>query len=161
MTTDIVKRICKVHGKLFEADLIKKGKLKSGNQAYRCRKCMKEMHRRHYEANREKVLGSIKKYREENRERVRTWKREYDCKYRERDAEKKRKRQRKLYYKQREMLHDRYIRHLICKRSLLRYGDITPSLVEMKRTLIIAKKYIKNSKTKLSLKSGENHDENK
>lgn len=145
----MILKNCKKHGDLTANDLIKKGKLASGNQAYRCKKCMKELHSKNYANKKEIILKKIKEYKELNKERVKSWKKAYAKKHLERDRDKKRARDHKLYLKSKKGLEDRYIKHLICKRSMLRYQDIPKSFIEFKRILLQVKKTIKEHKIAL------------
>lgn len=140
-----ILKTCKYHGNLYENDLIKKGKLKSGNQSYRCKKCMKEMHHKNYEMNKLKIKEKTQQYRSKNKEKVKEWKVDYYHKYKERDKEKKRKRDKKYYDKGKDQLNDRYIKHLIQKRTPLKYKDIPEELIKLKRTILLTKKQIKES----------------
>src|SRR3990167_3054168 len=63
---------CMKHGNLFLPDVIKSGINRwTGGQAYKCRHCMKDFHKKHYENNREKVLSACEKYKKENPEKYR------------------------------------------------------------------------------------------
>lgn len=141
-----ITKNCKKHGDLTEKDIIKKGKLKSGNQAYRCKKCMQDLHANNYQANKEKIRLKLKKYKEENLAKFKQIKKECEQKYRERDRDKKRERDKRLYLRQKEIMSDRYIKHLIAKRSLLKFKDIPPSLIEFKKVLLRTKLIIKQHK---------------
>ncbi len=51
-----VIKSCKTHGDLILDQCIKARINKDGSQAYRCKLCMQELHRKHYEKHKDKVL---------------------------------------------------------------------------------------------------------
>ncbi len=62
---------CPKHGSLFILDVIKSGMSRiNGEQQYKCRKCMRDMHKAHYENNKEEVLKKQSIYRANNPEKV-------------------------------------------------------------------------------------------
>lgn len=137
-----MNKVCKKHGKLSDNDIIKKGFHKSGLPAFRCGKCMKEIHAANYKKNKDKILCKTKEYREKNQEMVKQWKREFFYKNRERDRGKKRERDKRHHKNMIENLTDSYMKHLISKRSNIKYNDIPLTLIELKRTLLLSKKAI-------------------
>lgn len=139
---------CKKHGDLTEKDIIKKGKLQSGRQAYRCKRCQQELHKSNYQSNKEKIVEKVKKYRADNVEKVIEWKRDYFEKNKERYRERKRENDKNLYAKSREELSDRYIKNLIIRRSELKFNDVPNEFVELKRSLYKLKTGIKKMKEK-------------
>lgn len=78
---------CKKHGKLGFDDMIRAGYQSSGNPRYKCRRCMKDMHRSHYERNKEKYVIKQRIYRAENAEQVKEKKRLYYQSYKERRSQ--------------------------------------------------------------------------
>ena len=63
-------KVCGRHGDLFKDDLIKSGVKRNGEQQYKCKKCMADYHKQHYELNKLSVKLKHQKYRTENREKV-------------------------------------------------------------------------------------------
>lgn len=137
-----ITRNCKKHGNLIGSEIIRKGKLKSGNQAYRCRKCMQELHKNNYNKNKNELYEKIKKYKQENKDLVRKWKRDFFVKNREKYLPSKRLRDRERHKKGVKDLTDDYLKHLISKRSSIKYSDIPKSLIELKRCLLMTKRKI-------------------
>ncbi len=72
--TPLVK--CPNHGELFLKDVIKSGKIKrTGEQQYKCKVCMSKFHKKHYQDNKEKVLGNNSQYRKNNPDKIKElWK---------------------------------------------------------------------------------------
>lgn len=62
---EIIK-VCKKHGELTIDFLIKARINTNGEQAYRCKICMQELHRDHYKKNKEKVLLAHDLYRQKD-----------------------------------------------------------------------------------------------
>ena len=60
---------CVKHGNLYIKDVIKSGKNRTGEQRYKCRECMKDIHRNHYINNKEDILRKQAEYRNLNKER--------------------------------------------------------------------------------------------
>lgn len=145
-------KTCNAHGKLFQEDVIKAGNYKSGNPRWRCRKCMKDMHAKHYELHKAKVLIAHANYRKENPETVKQSKRKSWLIHKEKYLEKENARRAKYKalnpekYKAMENkrvheLHDSYVKKCITKRSsILKSADIPPSLVECARALLKLKR---------------------
>lgn len=71
---DILKRPlmeCRKHGNLFIVDVIKGGKSRwTGEQRFKCRQCMKELHKDYYKRKKDYVLNKHAQYRANNPERV-------------------------------------------------------------------------------------------
>ena len=63
----------------------------AGGRRARCRECVAEDKRRHYEENRDKVLESRRRYHEENRDKVRERKRRYHEENRDKELERNRR----------------------------------------------------------------------
>ena len=69
---------CITHGQLFADKVIKAGKSKwTGIQQYKCRECMSNAHRNHYEKNKENVLIKTKNYRINNPKKIKEIRRIY------------------------------------------------------------------------------------
>jgi ribosomal protein S21 len=144
---------CNAHGKLYIDDVIKSGISKAGTQQYKCRKCMKEMHKRHYEMNKLLVKGKHKKYRDENKEKIALIKKKSRIKNKFKWLEEsklidsyvrhsmelsRKKNARKNHKKQQETenLSDDYIRKLLTKRSSLKMNEIPQEMIECKKVLV-------------------------
>jgi len=62
---------CRKHGALFIQDVIKGGKSRwTGEQRYKCRKCMSEVHKDYYERKKDYVLLKHAEYRKLNPEKI-------------------------------------------------------------------------------------------
>lgn len=155
-------KVCKEHGDLFKDDVIKQGKNAQGEIKWKCKQCMKRLHKEHYELNKAKVLAYQRAYREKNPERVRQIK--YDSwfrngykylirenlrkkKYKELYAEKYRERDKRRV----ENLEDSYVKKVLMNRSNLKSEDIPDSLVEIKRALIILKRNVKKAQDEVKI----------
>ena len=147
MTKSLIIKTCKKHGELKQEDIIKRGKHRSGNPAIRCRLCMKELHANHYKRNKEKVAKKNKEYKQNNREKIREITNNYYAKIKDTDKYKEKHRisHQKDAKKKVETLSDRYMRQLISRGSGIKYSEIPDSLVSFKRSLLLAKKCIKNA----------------
>lgn len=135
---------CKKHGELTPAKLIKKGKGKNGEQLYRCRQCMKDLHDKHYAVYKDIVLKKQKIYKEKYPEKVAASHAKSDKKYRERDRERNNEYKPEWDRKKTEKLADRYIKKLIVKRSGISETMVTQSMIEFKRAIVLLKNGIKN-----------------
>lgn len=153
-----ILKSCKKHGDLEKKDLIKKSIDKKGVQKWRCKHCMSDLHKENYKKNKEKVLKKCKLYREENKELVLQWKRDYSKKHKERDRSKKQSRDKKRRINMVKNLTDEYMKHLISKRSAIKFNDIPQSLIALKRSLLIVKGKIKEQRM---LNKDDNNHENK
>lgn len=170
--TDVNKtmKVCSKHGNLKMEHLIKAGKNKSGKQQYKCKPCLKEFQRNHYQLNKLAYAVKTKEWRANNIER----KKELDRKYRQEHRDHLRERNRitnKIYRikhkhalaakskmhkgKARRALADPYIRRLLCEGTGLRAVDITPELIELKRTTLQIKKLSRAQRGNDKLKSPE------
>lgn len=154
-----VFKICRVHGELFEDTVIKSGiNKKTGEQHYRCKECMKMMHKDHYERNKEKVKAAQQiykakdphKHREmKNASNRKTWqknKEEYRkrrTKWDKENPEKKSARQKKYKDKAVRTLSDKYVKQVLVKDSGLKFSAIPDNIVKIKRELIKLKRIIK------------------
>jgi len=153
-----IKR-CISHGDLYKEDVIKSGTTKAGSQQFKCRHCMKEAHRKHYELNKAKLKIKYAQYRKENPEKIKEirkkyWKkiknetrearRERWRKWRMANPEKHAKRNRKYKKQITKDLTDVYVRQVISTDSFLKAEDIPQSLIEAKRAVMMLKRGIKN-----------------
>lgn len=112
-----------------------------------CKKCHIIYARKYYPKRKE----YMKKYREENKARLRVqlkeWKKNHkeSCKkYRQKEGEKEKAKVRKNRYA--KLLTDAYLRQGICHRSNLRARDITNEMVRIRRAIIKFKRYEKEKK---------------
>ncbi len=151
-------KVCDKHGDLFKDDVIKAGKFSSGNQRYRCKKCMKEIHQKHYDLHKIKVLAKHNAYKKENPERAKETKRKSYLKHKHKYLEKenaRRARFKKLnpekYHeferKSVDELSDRYVKKTITKRTTLRNADIPNELVECVRAVMKLRRSLKKSRS--------------
>jgi hypothetical protein len=148
---------CSTHGKLYKDDVIKSGKSRSSNeQLYRCKFCMKEMHKKHYQLNKAKILASHHDYRKNNKEKHKQIKRKsylvHRRKYLKKENERRlrfKKENPQLYKdidrKRVDELHDSYVKKILTNRTGLKSSDIPMSLVECTRALIQLKRGIKKN----------------
>jgi hypothetical protein len=135
---------CKKHGPLTQDNLIKKGKNKSGSQAYRCKFCMRDLHKKYYIKNKEKIDEKNRLYRKKNKEQMREMRREHYHATKKLNSSNKRKLDKKVNKKQVENLSDRYVKHLLSKNKKLKYGEVTQQLIEEKRKVLINMRESKN-----------------
>lgn len=143
-----IVHVCKYHGPLESENFIKKGKHTSGNQAYRCRFCMRDIHAKNYLKNKEIINEKNRLWRQKNKELMREARTEYyhATKNLYPNQKCKRKRDVKLNKKQVENLSDRYIKQLLTKHGKYKVAQITPSLIEEKRKMVIEKRQRKEQK---------------
>ena len=151
-------KVCAKHGVLTKDDLIKKGKTKAGTPQYRCRMCMKDLHDKYYEINRDIILNKQNQYRIDNPDKrteakYKSWKKHAD-KNRDKDNE----RRKRFDKKQTETLADRYMKKLIVKGTTLSWTDIPQSMIELKRSLLLLKKGMADT---LQIKLGDKLNEDK
>jgi len=59
----MIVKTCKHHGELTRDQLIKKGKDKKNEPIYRCKQCMKDLHDKYYQINKEIVLQTQREYK--------------------------------------------------------------------------------------------------
>lgn len=134
---------CPKHGDLYKDDVIKAGKEKSGNPRFRCKQCMRDIHAKHYDLNKIKILHSHKKYREVNEEKVKQTKRDSNRKnrhkYRERENLRKKLAER-IHCKE---LSNRYVKKLIVKRTGISMSDVPDNLIDCMRAVQKLKRNIK------------------
>lgn len=153
---------CKVHGKLYleKNEVIKQG-IRKGQQAYRCKQCMKESHVKHYQKHKGKIKIAHQRYKEKdplkyrqmkNESKRRLWhvhkekygkiRNDWDKK----NPEKKRARNKKYKDKAIKFLTDRYVKHQLCRDTSLKASDLPKSLIELKRALLLIKRKVKEMK---------------
>jgi len=158
--TDIVKT-CKNHGDLTLDHLIRSGLQKNGSISYRCKLCMKDIHKNNYEKNKIKIRERHRKYREENYHHYReisnkSAKKNRDLNpekeknrkelYRKNNKEKIRKRQINFKNKAVKELRDVYIKQRLTERSILKHSDIPRVLLEAKRASLLLHRELKRRK---------------
>lgn len=165
---------CIHHGKLYIKDIIKSGISKSGAQQYKCKHCMQEMHKKHYELNKLKIRLTHQKYRAENKEKVKETKRKSRLKNIEKEQERSRERwqkymlenpslarERNRKYKRKMVreLTDTYIKKSLTDGTMLRYQDVPESLINAKRAVFMLRRGIKKqaTQTKLNIQEKEKH----
>jgi len=105
-------KTCKKHGDLTQNQIIKSG-ITHGNQRYKCKLCMKEVHRNNYIKNKEKINEKTSEYKRNNRSRYN----ELNKYYRERYNEKLTKEHDELVLQRRLGLTNS---HLIARRKLIK-----------------------------------------
>ena len=76
---------CKKHGSLFLKNVIKSGKGRLiGEQRYKCRECMRELHKNYYQRNKDYVLNKCSDYKKNNPDKIK----EIRIKYKEKNNDK-------------------------------------------------------------------------
>ena len=155
--TEIIK-VCKRHGELKREDVIKQGKNKINEARFKCKSCMKEIHHANYEKNKDKIYVRTRKWKKDNAERLNELRLKYYWQYKEKDHEKKIERDRKYHNKSSMELNDVYVKHVITKRTNLKYSDIPDELVKLKRSLLEAQRKIRQN---LMVNKGKKLNENK
>jgi len=135
---------CEKHGYLYINDVIKSGKTKAGTPQYKCRQCMQEIHKRNYQMNKLIIKEKHKKYRLENKEKIKQIKKEsfqkHGYKYLPRENERKRLHD----LKGSAELNDRYVKKLIVKRTTLSMSDVSPEMIECVRAIHLLKRKVKS-----------------
>lgn len=140
---------CLKHGSLTIDDCIKSGKSPGGIPRYKCRACMKDLHDQHYKNNKEKVLKKVRDYRQTNPEKIKEIRKKYDEKTREKHRPADNERRKRWKAKDVQELGDVYIKQSLVRGTSLKYSDIPPALVELKRATL---------KVKLAVKSHRDSD---
>jgi hypothetical protein len=135
---------CVHHGDLYQEDVIKSGKKKNGDQIYKCKHCMADFHKSHYELNKIKVKMAQAVYRENNKEKYLEIKRKSFKKHGHKYLEKNNERRKLFDRKATPELGDRYIKKLLVKNTNLSWKDLPPSLIECKKVLMQFKRKIKS-----------------
>lgn len=148
-----ILKICRIHGYLTKKDVVKKGRLDTIE--YRCNLCYKEIKRKYYEKNKEKVLQKNAEYRKADPAKRAAQKIKSALnnpysrkKYVEKDYE--------YWKKSKENLTDMYVKRLICKRSGLKHADIPQNLIDFVRDAKMFKEKIKEIRI---VKKIDKHDE--
>lgn len=152
---------CSKHGNLYADDVIKAGKSRwTGEQKFKCKKCMKELHKKHYELNKIKVLSKHAKYRADNRAKIIIKHREdrqknrikYMSDNQRADAYFRHKFEGQMLNKKYkdakevENLTDGYIRRKIKYQTGLKKEDIPDVLIEAKRAVLLLRRGIKKKR---------------
>jgi hypothetical protein len=150
---------CAYHGKLYEEDVVKAGKTKAGTTKYRCKKCLSDSHKKHYELHRLNIRLKQQQYKNENREKVKEIKRKWRLDNIETERAKSRERWRKFSAENHKLekernakakrkmsrqLTDNYMKKLLTHRTNLKYKDIPQSLIEAKRATMKIKRAIQS-----------------
>lgn len=158
---------CKYHGQLTKEECIRAGKQKSGALRYRCRACMKEMHRKNYERNRDRLLQKHAVYREVNKEKISEIRKAYwqkikdkpektanarikNKEYRQKHREKIRKRESEWKRKTVELLTDSYLKRLISESKGIPRAKIAREMIEAKRNELKQKRALKQLEFKFN-----------
>ncbi len=162
MTDEIeVKQQCPTHGELLlsNGSLIKKGFYK-GRQTYRCKLCMKEIHKNNYLKNKEKInaahavyrnsdIEKFRKMRNDSAKRCRPKYTEYNTKrklaYDKAHPEQKKTRNKRHKDRAVEGLFDWYVKRNIIADKPFKNKDVTPEMVEMIRIAMDMKRKIKRT----------------
>lgn len=155
-------KTCHKHGKLYQDDLIKSGKSRwTDEQQWKCKQCMKDMHKRNYELNKLKINLKSKHYRTKNPEKVRAIKlvsrrkkqdienqksRERWEKWEKRNPGKVQEMNRKVKKIAHAELNDSYIKQNIVKRTGLKHDEIPQLLVDAKRAVMMLKRQVKTKR---------------
>lgn len=145
----MIIKICKQHGNLFEKDVIKAGKNPTGGERLRCRACMKEIHRKNYLANKNKIDAKHAAYRRNNPGKVRAVKANSFRKGQKLKIEKalsgKKRRSDKYNERIRETIDDKYCKDKLTRGTSLKFSDIPQALVDLKRATLMIRRYVKNT----------------
>lgn len=145
----MLAKTCKHHGQLNQEDIIKSG-VSNGKQQYKCKLCMKVLHRKNYEKNKDSILKKAREYKKNTfgwRKKASAYDAKYraqnpekrkisDAKYRSKNLQKRRSQQSQRRKKEVEALADSYVKGKICRGTNLVASDIPQSLVEFKRALM-------------------------
>ena len=150
---------CSSHGALYKDDVIKAG-VTYGKQRYKCRECMKELHKNHYELNKLKVQLKHKEYKEKDIEKWRNIKKESFKRNKHKYVERQKISHANLSKKQAKELADRYIKRQLARSANLSHKDIPQEMIDCKRVLMQLKRGIKRNtfEQKLNRKETENGD---
>jgi len=101
---------------------------------------IREQQGKHYKKNKEKIILQISVWSLKNKDK----KSVYNKKYRKRNVDKINTYHGKLWSEYRDNLDVRYIKKLLCNSAELKYLDIPPELIEMKRIEIAMLRELKN-----------------
>ena len=163
-------KTCKKHGNLTRDKCIKAKVNKNGTQGYRCKLCMQELHKKHYQANKDKVLEYQREYRAKNAEKIKESKQKYakklweenkdnpefrekhrqrDREWRKRNASAERARDKRYSARIISELGDSYVRDKLKKGTNLKSQDIPPELIDFKRTIMLTKRLIRHKNNKV------------
>lgn len=151
-------KTCSKHGKLFREQVIKAGKSHSGKPAWKCKECMKDMHKKHYELNKAKVLAQHAIYRKENPEKVAQTKRNWCDKNKEKYLRMSRERykrwemnnpekanvaSRNAKKKAVKVLADSYVKKSLVRHTGLSTKDLPNNLVQAQRAIMMLNRGLK------------------
>jgi len=157
--TEIIKqpiKECSKHGKLYREDVIKAGKERSGNQKYKCKKCMKELHAKHYELHKVKVKLAHEQYKNKNKTQVAKSKAESYKKNKHKYLARENERKRIYDREATKLLKDRCIKKLLVKRTGLSMSDVPQELIETMRAVQLLKRGIKSHSLKKKIEDKKN-----
>jgi hypothetical protein len=153
--TEIVKT-CIHHGPLTREQV----NINGGN-TFRCKKCRKISHIKHYETHKHEVKLKHKEYRDNNKEKVAASKRESWLRHKHKYLEKRQLHYREHYYHnyekerlrdnlrktfQRQTLGDYYVKARLQKQTGISAKEIPDYLVELKRVSLTLRRSIKHKK---------------
>ncbi len=140
--------VCNKHGKLYVSDVNRSELTKTGKQRYRCKRCQKDQHTRHYEANKALYRLKQQQFRKEKPELVAAQRK----RYRKKDSYKRiRTIQEKVWVRN---LATHYVKKIIAKKHKgLLYSEVPAELVELQRLVMQLRREIKLKQ------SGENSNE--
>jgi hypothetical protein len=151
-------KVCIRHGDLYQPDVIKSGKHPNGEQNYKCRWCMKVMHKKHYELNKAKVLAAHTDYRKRKPEKIKEMRKIYKEKNKDDELRKTKERwakweqkfpkaakRRNQRFKEKsvETLNDSYIKQSLQRSTGLKSENIPITLIEAKRAVMMLKRGVK------------------
>jgi len=152
---------CAKHGNLYRDDVIKSGKSRwTGEVQWKCRQCMKEMHKKHYELHKVKVKLKHADYRDKNRNKLAITKRlsrdrnrlKYmrsttiaDSAFRHTMEMQKAKKMTRDKIEV-DNLTDKYVTRKIIYKSGLKPEDVPQELIEAKRAILLLKRGIRKKR---------------
>lgn len=152
---------CRKHGDLTREGVIKTGYRVNLTIRWKCKQCMKELHRANYLKNLPKIKAKHNAYRQADPEKIKKCRNESFKKHRHKYLEREnvRKKQWRLdnlpYVKYRESnyskyqvkgLADGYLKKLLKRGTKLEAKDIPPELVKVKRITLAINRDIKKRK---------------
>lgn len=148
--TDELKKTCKIHGELTP-DLIQSLVNKRGYPFTRCRLCERERNKRYRIQNREKIRERERQYWENNKEAIKEKRilnnhmTSTDCYHA--NPKKYREHYRAVQKKYRDELHDSYVKKCLQDGNKeLKFDDFSPDMVELKRSVMQLKRETKKTK---------------
>jgi hypothetical protein len=155
--------ICRKHGELLEAQVIRAGKV-DDRQLYKCKECRKEIRRKNYDKNKDKILSSQKLYKKNNLQKVLEIKRISNRKYHLRNKEKRNLLSREYDKKNRlsvsikrqvEYVYDSYAKQNIGRRFGLKQSQVSDDYAARERDVILIKRSLAILKKIINIKKDE------